>query len=168
MLRNLFGARIAAVQGYAGSAAKRLAVEKGEIDGECGSWTALPDDWLRDHKINILLRLLQTTVAGLDASVPFADDLLGPASDRRVYDFLMTPGKLGRLFIVSGRVPPERVATLRAAFDAMVADTAFLAEAQKLRLLVAPVSGAEISHRVAELSVMPGDLVARAKAISGE
>jgi len=42
MLRNLFGARIRQVQGYAGSAAKRLAIEKGEIDGECGGFTSVP------------------------------------------------------------------------------------------------------------------------------
>ena len=39
MLRNLFGVKVKQVQGYAGSADKRLAVERGEIDGDCGGWT---------------------------------------------------------------------------------------------------------------------------------
>ena len=168
MLRNLFGLRIRQVQGYAGSADKRLAIEKGEIDGECGGWTSLPDDWLRDRKVNLLVRLIPTLVPGLDAGVPFAGDLLRDERDRRIYDFLTAPGKLGRLFMVSGRVGAERVAALRAAFDATVADAAFRAEAGKLRLLVAPVSGAEISRRIAELFAAPAALVARAKAVAGD
>jgi tripartite-type tricarboxylate transporter receptor subunit TctC len=168
MLRNLFGARIRQVQGYAGSAAKHLAIERGEIDGECGGFTAIPDDWLRDRRINVLLRLLPTLVPGLDASVPFARDLLKDDRDRKVYDVLAAPGKLGRVFMVSARVPDERVALLRAAFDAMVADPAFLNEAQKLRLPVAPANGAEIARTVSELFATPADLVARARAVSDD
>jgi hypothetical protein len=107
-------------------------------------------------------------VTGLDASVPYAGDLLREETDRKVYDFLTAPGKLGRLFMVSGRVGAARVAILRQALDSMVADRTFLDEARKLRLLVAPVSGAEISQRVAALYAVPADLVARAKAVSGD
>ena len=52
MLQHLFGVKINQVQGYAGSADKRLAVERREIDGDCGGWTSVPEDWLRDKKIN--------------------------------------------------------------------------------------------------------------------
>jgi tripartite-type tricarboxylate transporter receptor subunit TctC len=168
MLRNLFGARIKQVQGYAGSAAKRLAIEKGEIDGECGGFTSMPDDWLRDRKVVILLRLLRTLVPGLDPTVPYAGDLLANDRDRQVYDFLAAPGKLGRLFMVSARVPPDRVAVLRRAFEATVADPAFLDEAQKLRLTIAPVAGREIASHIGALFATAPDIVARAKAMSGE
>jgi hypothetical protein len=50
----------------------------------------------------------------------------------------------------------------------MVADPVFLNEAWKLRLLVTPMTGAEIARHVADLYAMPADLVARAKAVSGE
>jgi tripartite-type tricarboxylate transporter receptor subunit TctC len=168
MLRNLFGVKIKQVQGYAGSAAKRLAVEKGEIDGECGGWTSVPEDWLREGKVNMLVRLSPTLVAGLDPAVPFAGDLLKDARDRRLYDFLLAPAKLGRLFLVSSRVPAERLAVLRAAFDAMVADPVFLDEAERLRLLVTPLTGSQIAREVGELYAMPADLVVRARLIAGE
>src|SRR5882672_392432 len=130
LLRNLFGVKVKQVSGYAGSAEKRLAVEKGEIDGDCGGWTSVPDDWLRDRKINVMIRLSPTLVPGMDAAVPFGGDLVRDASERKVYDFLTAPERLGRLFMVSGAVPVPRVAALRAAFDAMVVDPAFLAEAE--------------------------------------
>jgi tripartite-type tricarboxylate transporter receptor subunit TctC len=168
MLRNLFGVKLKQVSGYAGSAEKRLAVEKGEIDGDCGGWTSVPDDWLRDRKINVMIRLSPTLVAGMDDHVPFGGDLVRDAGERRIYDFLTAPERLGRLFMVAGAVPAERVAALRAAFDAMVVDPQFLAEAAQLRLLVTPMTGAEVARRVGALYATPADVVARAKVIGGE
>jgi len=168
MLQNLFGVKLKQVQGYEGSAAKRLAVERGEIDGECGGWTSVPEDWLRDKKINVLVRLSPTLVPGMDAAVPFGGDLVRNESERRIYDFLTAPERLGRLFMVSSKVPAERVAILRRAFDAMVADPAFRSEAARIKLLVTPMNGDEVARRIAALYATPADVISRAKAILGE
>src|SRR5262249_14665035 len=64
MLRHLFGVKLRQVQGYAGSADKRLALEKGEIDGDCGGFTTLSEDALRSGKINVVLRLSPTVLPG--------------------------------------------------------------------------------------------------------
>jgi len=168
MLQNLFGVKLKQVQGYSGSAAKRLAIERREIDGECGGWTSLPDDWLRDKKINVLVRLSPTVVPGMDSAVPFGGDLVRNEDERRVYDFLTAPERLGRLFMVSGKVPADRVAVLRRAFDAMVADPEFRSEAERARLLVTPMTGDEVARRIADLYATPPDVVTRAKAILGE
>ena len=168
MLQSLFGVKIRQVQGYAGSADKRLAVERREIDGDCGGWTAVPEDWLRDKKINVVVRLSPTLVAGLDKTVPFGGDLVKNERERRLYDFLIAPERLGRLFMVSDKVPADRGAILRAAFDAMIADPAFRAEAQRLKLLVAPMTGDEVARQIAELYAAPADIRASAKAIIGQ
>jgi hypothetical protein len=168
MLRNLFGVRLKQVQGYAGSADKRLALEKGEIDGDCGGWTSIPEDWLRNGKINVLLRLSPTLVAGMDRNVPFGGDLLDNARDRKIYDFLTAPQRLGRLYMVPAQVPAERVAALRVAFDAMVADAGFLAEAQRSGLTVTPMTGSAVDREIAELYATPAGVLARARTIAGE
>jgi tripartite-type tricarboxylate transporter receptor subunit TctC len=168
MLQNLFGVKIRQVQGYAGSADKRLAVERREINGDCGGWTAIPDDWLRDKKINVIVRLSPTLVAGMDGNVPFGGDLVKDERERKLYDFLVAPERLGRLFMVSSKVPPDRLAILRSGFDAAVADPKFRAEADRARLLVTPMTGAEVASRIADLYATPADVVARAKAIVGE
>jgi tripartite-type tricarboxylate transporter receptor subunit TctC len=168
MLQNLFGVKLKQVQGYTGSAAKRLAVERGEIDGECGAWTSMPEDWLRDKKINVLVRLSPTLVAGMDATVPFGGDLVKDESERRLYDFLTAPERLGRLLMVSSKVPADRVAILRRAFDAMVADPQFRSEAERLKLLVTPMTGDEVTRRIGALYATPADVVARARTILGE
>jgi tripartite-type tricarboxylate transporter receptor subunit TctC len=168
MLRNLFGVKVKQVQGYAGSADKRLAVDRGEIDGDCGGWTSVPEDWLRQGKINVMIRLSPTLVSGMDKSVPWGGDLVKDANERKIYDFLVAPERLGRLFMVSGKVPSDRLTALRAAFDTMVADPEFLAEAEKAKLLVTPMYGDEVARQIGELYTTPADLVTRAKAITGE
>jgi tripartite-type tricarboxylate transporter receptor subunit TctC len=168
MLRNLFGVKLKQVQGYAGSADKRLAIERGEIDGDCGGWTSVPEDWLRDGKINVVIRLSPTLVPGMSKDVAWGGDLTKTKDDRLVYDFLVAPERLGRLFMVSGKVPADRVAALRQAFDAMVADREFLADAAKIRLLVTPMTADVVTRGVADLYATPPALVARAKAITGE
>ena len=168
MLRELFGVHLKQVNGYRGSAEMRLAVEKGEVDGSCGGWTATPQDWLRDAKINVVVRLSPTLLPGMDKSIPFAGNLLKDQREGAIFNFLMAPEKLGRLFMATGHVPAERVAALRRAFDAMAADPAFLSDAAKLRLTVTPMTGGAVARDIAALYATPADLVARAKAIAGE
>jgi tripartite-type tricarboxylate transporter receptor subunit TctC len=168
MLRELFGVHLRQVDGYPGSAEMRLAVEKGEVDGGCGGWTATPDDWLRDAKINVIVRLSPTLLPGMDKSVPFAGDLVKDQRERAIFDFLMAPEKLGRLFMTSAQVPAGRVALLRHAFDAMVADVAFLRDAEQMRLSVTPMRGEDVTRDVAALYASPIDVIAKVKVIAGE
>jgi tripartite-type tricarboxylate transporter receptor subunit TctC len=168
LLRHLLGVKLRQVQGYAGSADKKLALEKGEIDGDCGGFTSLPQDWLRNGRINIVVRLSPTLLPDLDAGVPFGGDLLREPRDRATYDFLTAPERLGRLFMVPGQSNTARVAALRSGFDAMVRDGSFLAEAEKSGLTVTPMSGAEVDRRIAEFYATPPDVLARARTIAGE
>lgn len=168
LLRDLFGVKLKQVQGYAGSNDKRLAVERGELDGDCGGFTSLPADWMRNHKINIFVRLSQTPLPGLDMGIPYAGDLLKNPRDRQIFDFLIAPEKLGRLYVMSARAPADRVAAMRAAFDATVADPDFLKEAARMMLLITPMTGDEVAKRVAELYATPTETVVRAKALMGK
>lgn len=167
ILQHLFDAGIKPVQGYAGAADKRLAVERREIDGDCAGWTSLPPEWLRDRKINVLLRLSRTLVAGMDPRVPFGGDLLKDDRERKLYDFLVAPERLGRIYMTSEKVPADRVSVLRAAFDATTADPDFRTDAERLRLLVTPMSGGEVARQIADLYATPPGVIAEAKKILG-
>jgi tripartite-type tricarboxylate transporter receptor subunit TctC len=61
--------------------------------------------------------------------------------------------------------PADRVQALRQAFDAMVKDPEFIADAQKLRVELGPLAGTELQKIVAEVAGMPPDIVAKVKAI---
>jgi hypothetical protein len=60
-------------------------------------------------------------------------------------------------------VPADRVAALRAAFDATMKDPAFLADAKKTRIEIDPVSGAEVQQMVLNLYDAPPEVVERAR-----
>lgn len=167
VMRNLFGMKIKQVDGYQGSAAKRLAIENGEVDGDCAGFVEIPENWLTGDKIKILVRMSPTLIPGLDGKIPYGGDQLADPSAKQIYDFLTAPERLGRIFLVSAKVPAATKALLRAGFDAMVEDPGFLAEAKKERLAVLPMSGEQVDRRIAELYKTLPALLEKARAITG-
>ena len=151
ILRKVFHAPVRQISGYPGSNEQRLALERGELEGNCGSWTAIPQDWIVNHKINALVRFSPKRPADMPASVPFVNDLATTQEQKDLLDVLNGSGELGRPFIVAKLVPAERVAMLRAAFEAMLKDESFLGEAQKQNLLLDPVTGEEAEKIIATI-----------------
>jgi tripartite-type tricarboxylate transporter receptor subunit TctC len=78
-------------------------------------------------------------------------------------ELVLSGGNLGRPFAVAPGVPEQRVAALRAAFDAVMRDADFRAEAAALQFDVAPVDGASLQKIVEEVVSTPKELAARAK-----
>lgn len=168
MLTELLGAKIHQVQGYPGSADKRLAIERGELDGDCGSWTSLPDDWVKDNKIALLVRFSRTRLPGMPETMAYAGDLLSDQKKKETFGLLTAGALIGRPFIAPQNVPADRIAALRAAFDATMKDPEFLADAEKQRMTVTPMTGGEVEAAIKKLYQTPPDVVAAAKAITGE
>jgi tripartite-type tricarboxylate transporter receptor subunit TctC len=166
VLKNMFGINLRQVTGYAGSAQQRLAIERGELDGDCGAWSSVTPDWVAHDKINPLIKFTPLPVPKLPAGVPFAGDLAPNQEARDILDILMAADALGRPFVVSKQTPAPRLAVLRAAFDAAMKDDQFLAETQKMDLPVeGPITGPEAERIVASIYGAPAALIARAQAI---
>ena len=168
ILSELFGVRINMVMGYPGSADKRIAIERGELDGDCGSWTSMPEEWLRDSKITVHVRFSRTLVPGMPVSAAAARDLLSDPKKQQIFALLTAAAVIGRPYIAPKAVPPDRLAALRTAFDATMKDSEFLADSERQRLLVTPMTGAQVETLIAELYRTPPDIVAAAREISGE
>jgi tripartite-type tricarboxylate transporter receptor subunit TctC len=168
ILSELFGVKVNMVKGYPGSADKRIAIERGELDGDCGSWTSMPDDWLRDRKITVHIRFSRTLVPGMPPSAAAARDLLTDPRKRDIFNLLTASAVVGRPYIAPKGVPADRLAALRAAFDATMKDPEFLADSEKQHLAVTPMTGAEVETFVKELYRTPPDIAAAAREISGD
>ena len=56
-LRLVFHAPVKQIMGYPGSAEQRLAIEQGALDGDCGSYSSIPLEWI-DKKPGPFLRPL--------------------------------------------------------------------------------------------------------------
>lgn len=166
ILKNLFGVKIRQVTGYPGSAEERLAIERGELDGGCGAWSSNPPNWLAENKINPIVKFSPGPVPNLPDSVPFVGDLAKVPEDRDLLNLLTAADAVGRPYVVSKKVPAERLAALRQGFNATTRDAGFVAEANKLDLPVDPMDGAEAERLMASFYDAPAALVERAKEIA--
>ena len=134
-LQKLFNAPIRQIAGYPGSNEQRMAVERGELEGACASWSAIPQDWIRNQRINPLVRFAATQPADMPAT-PYVNDLARSDEERALLNILNAPGELGRPFIMAHEVPSERVRMLTAAFERALKDETLLAEARKQSLAI--------------------------------
>jgi tripartite-type tricarboxylate transporter receptor subunit TctC len=90
--------------------------------------------------------------------VPLISDF---ANDRQkqILKLVLSRQVVGRPFAAPPGVPEDRKQALRDAFDQTLKDSAFLEEAEKLKLEVNPVSGTEVDRLMAELYRTPKDVV---------
>ena len=50
IMKNIFGVKLQQVGGYPGSAEQRIAIERGELDGDCGAWSSIPVEWIKERR----------------------------------------------------------------------------------------------------------------------
>ena len=165
---NLVGTKFKVVAGYPGSNEMTHAVEQGEADGQCGyGWSSLMGahpDWYMQHKINFLAQEALKGHPTLDAMhVPLIIDYAKKPEDRQAMELVFGQLTFGRPYILPPGVPQDRVTALRKAFLDTLADKDLLAEAQKERLDVNPVSGEEVQALVQKMYATPPAIVAHAK-----
>jgi tripartite-type tricarboxylate transporter receptor subunit TctC len=169
ILKDVFGVKLQQVLGYPGSAEKRLAIERGELDGDCGAFSSISPDWVRDKKINVFIRFEQHLAPGMTGDSPYAPDLAKDAKQKQLLLLLNASGDFGRPYIASNDVPKDRLEALRGAFDQVVKDKDFLSDADKQQLpVVAPLNGEAAAKLVADIYAAPPDVVAQAKDITGD
>ena len=164
-LRDVFNAPVKLVLGFPGSADARLAILRGELDGGCGALSSIPADWVSSGKAHFFVRFTKERPAEIPESARAVNDFATTQDQKDLLDFLDAVGEVGRPFAVSSDVPAERLALLRKAFDAAMADPELLAEARKAQLPIYPITGQSVSQIVARMAAAQPDLLARARRI---
>ena len=167
MLKRLLGLKLQLVTGYKGTGDGLVAMERGEVEALSMPWTVfrvIRADWLRDHKVNVVLQ------TGLDAApdlpgVPRMVDLGRSAEERQILELFSQPEKVGRSFTAPPGLPAARVAELRAAFTATLKDAAFVADAARMRLDLSPLPGAELQTIIEKSFDYSPAIIAKAEAL---
>jgi tripartite-type tricarboxylate transporter receptor subunit TctC len=163
VLKNMFKLPTKVVTGYSGGGADiNLGMQRGEVKGRCGwSWSSLLSQskpLLDGKKINIVLQLALEKHEDLP-NVPLVMDLPTTPQNKAALKLIASRQSIARPFAAPPGIPAERLAALRAAFDATMKDPAFLAEAKKLDLEVRPVPGAEVEKLIKEIYASPPEVV---------
>jgi len=117
-----------------------LAMERGELDGlcgyGCGSLDVARPDFIRDQKVNILLKFSDRSHAKLEGKVLVIMNYITNLQDWEMLKIVFGIQEMGRPFVGPPKMPKARVAALRKAFMDSVKDPAFLKDAKKRRLAI--------------------------------
>jgi tripartite-type tricarboxylate transporter receptor subunit TctC len=165
VLNNVLGTKFRVVTGYEGSAAVLLAMERGEVEGHSATYDGLKtqhEDWLRTKKVNIVVQYLLKRHPDLP-DVPTSVELARTPEQAKILRAVSSASEIGKFILTTPEVPAKRVAALRLAFDAMVKDPDYLADAAKLRIELDPLAGTELQKIIEEVQGMPADIVEKIK-----
>ena len=170
MLNKLFGTKIKVISGYKGGNEVYLAMERGEVDGRCGSLVSSINstrpDWFAQKKVSVPVQIALER----DPQFPDSPALIEFAKDERtkqILQLILAPMAMDRPILTPPGVPAERVAALKAAFHAAMVDPAFLADAKKQRIEVKEVCGEKVAQIITRAFAMPPDVVKAANEAMG-
>jgi tripartite-type tricarboxylate transporter receptor subunit TctC len=169
LLKDALGADYKIVTGYRSGNDCNLAMERGEIHGWTASWESIigaRPQWITENKVKMLVQFTLERMPYLK-DVPTLVDLAPPAK-KDVAEFVISGTPIARAMAVGPGVPAVRVAALRRAFDALMKDEAFLADASKRKLEISPRNAARTQALVEKITSASPELVTRVKQAIGQ
>jgi len=102
---------------------------------------------------------------GVPLSVAYTKD----SEKLQVFELLYSQGAFTRPFFVAPGVPKERVEALRTAFMKAMADPQAIAEAERQRLVITAIAGADLEMLVKKLYDIPKPVIDKLKtALEGD
>jgi tripartite-type tricarboxylate transporter receptor subunit TctC len=157
LLVNVLGVKLRLVGGYTGSRDITLAMERNEVHGMCGmDWSSLitqKRDWIESGFVRAIAQEDLVGHPELNKlGVPLTPSFAKTADDRQVLEVIYSGNAFGRPFLLPGGTPADRVAALRAAFEATMKDARFLADAER-----------ELQDTVSKLYTTPPAIIERVK-----
>jgi tripartite-type tricarboxylate transporter receptor subunit TctC len=162
IINGVFGTRMKIINGYPGGNEIVLAMERGEVGGRCGwSWSSVKAtrmSWVTERKMAIFLQMALSKHGDLP-NVPLIVDLAKTDEQREIIKLVFARQVVAWPYVAPPDVPADRTAALRKAFMETMKDKDFLAEAEKAKLEIMPVSGEEIDKLIRELYATPAAIV---------
>jgi tripartite-type tricarboxylate transporter receptor subunit TctC len=168
MLAATTGLPIQLVAGYKGTSEIRLAAESGELAGGCWTWDSIKSTWskaIQSGDAVVVLQALSKPHPEL-LNVPLAQNLAKTDEARLLLQAgVQDPADFYRPYVAPPRTPKPIVAALRRAFDETMKDSDFLADAQKAKLDIDPITGTEMERLVSGIFKLNPTLAAKLKNI---
>jgi tripartite-type tricarboxylate transporter receptor subunit TctC len=160
IMRDALGANIKVVSGYKGTSDIRLAIDSGEVDGLFNSWTSLKItsfDKIKSGEWIVLAQIGDEPIADLPNSknIPTIPLVAKTTEQRQLLRFgIAAPNQFGKIYVLPPGAPQDRVSALEGALTKTFADKEFLAEADKGRLEIDPVSAQQAHDLITEFMGM--------------
>jgi tripartite-type tricarboxylate transporter receptor subunit TctC len=95
--------------------------------------------------------------------VPLAVDFATSPENRKIMELVYSSETFGRPYMLAPGVPADRIAALRKAFLATMADPELLAEAERIGLAIDPIAGEDLQKLAADIFATPASFVEKTK-----
>ena len=167
LLRNMFGAQFELVTGYPDASQVALALERGEVEGICQTYSSLQaqrPQWLAEKQVNVILALGLQRIPELP-NTPSVMEITKNDEQSQMLKVIMAPNFSGRPFFAPPDIPADRKLVLRQAFDAVVKEPVLIEDAKKQRLEIAPVSGQAVEDLVKSVYATPPAMIEKVKQV---
>ena len=161
----LNGTSMKLIAGYPSARDYVLAVERGETDGGTSTFIGLSQlyaSYIKDKKLNILVQFSTTRDPAMP-DVPTIMEITKDPEARQIFQQLISNDEIGRALFTTPNVPADRLALLRTAFQEMVNDPDFKAEADRLQLPLSPKSGEDLQTLVSDMFKLSPETLAKLK-----
>jgi tripartite-type tricarboxylate transporter receptor subunit TctC len=168
ILKETIGLPVQIVSGYSGTATVKLAFNSGEVHGVCNAWESFRSTWRNELDSGQLLVVLQAVGKPHPelANVPLAINYARTDEAKKLIRAVVhTTGPTARPYVLPPGTPKDRVEILRRGFMDTMKDKDFLADAQKSKLDINPLDGAELEKNVKEVFNLDPALLPKAKEI---
>jgi tripartite-type tricarboxylate transporter receptor subunit TctC len=135
VLNHVLGTKFRIIEGYRGTQDVVLAIERGELQGACSSYSQFrPFDRLfNEGKLRIMFRVEEAVINAIP-DVPSIFEFAKTDEQRQLMRFVFSSVEFGRPYVFPPDVPARRIAIMRDAIAAAVRDPELLAEADKMKL----------------------------------
>ncbi len=137
IMNEVMGTKFKVILGYSSGKQRSLAMEQGEIDGQCGTYlSSVKANSMQLVKSGQLRLIWQVGHAAHPdfPTVPLAIDYAKTDKAKRVLNMFFSTMAIGRALALPPGVPAARVAALRTAFNAAVRDDKLQGEAKKANM----------------------------------
>jgi hypothetical protein len=144
-------------------------MERGEVNGRCNMSAAdvLRRPAWRDGQVKLLMQNGSRPHPQFK-NVPLSVNLAKEAEQRAVLEIFFARLDMAYPFVAPPGVPDDRVRALRDAFNKMMADPAYVAEATKLQFDVTPTTGEQIVDIVKRIYASSPKTIERAIALRNQ
>ena len=163
LMREVFGANVKVVNGFKGTAEIRLAMKSGEVDSVVTGWESLRVTNMKEFETGewqILSQWVEEPLTDLpQKNVPSIYQFARNDEEKQLFRLgLVKPNSYARPYALPPGVPADRVRALEAALQKTLRDPELLAEADKSRLSLGPISGAQLRGMISDGLSMPATL----------
>jgi tripartite-type tricarboxylate transporter receptor subunit TctC len=143
-------------------------MERDEVHGFCGQfdgWKTATPEWLKDGKLAHLVQFASKRSADMP-DTPLLSEFARDDEERQMLAFVQTSIE-DRALVMAPGVPADRVEAMERAYAALLKDPEFVADANKQKFEIDPVTSTELRQFIKGMLLLKPDQIKRLRKAQG-